>query len=1275
MVMADQLNSLTIASFNINGASRYQKQKDVFDYIRNKNFDIIMLQETHIKSDAEKYIRSLWGYDCFVCGSSSASKGVAILFKNSFTYKVHNIIKDDNGGCYLMLDLEIFNERYTLANIYGPSDRDDPDFFNNIFQIIDQIGNRQVMAGGDWNTLLDPNLDARNYRSFNPKPRSRKIIKEKMENFDLVDIYRKVYPSKRAYSWRRFNTIQQSRLDYILLSDTLIEKVRNVDITPGYRSDHSFVSVTLYDLNCKNKTRSYWKFNNSLLKDKLFIESIKKTINDVKEQYAVPIYNFEEIKNVSNNILDFTINDQLFFETLLMEIRAKTISYSISKKRKDTNEELRISDMIEKLEGNPNLNYEGMLQLEELKLMQQEIRENKIRGMIIRSRVNWLQNGEKPSKYFSKLENRNFTSKRMSFLEKENGEIIYDQNDIISETKSFYQNLYEKRDINQVDLDTLINNQRKLTDVEKESLEGLITYQEASESLKQMCNNKSPGNSGFTTEFYKFFFIDIGHFLVRSINYGFHNNKLSITQRQGVITCLPKEGKNPQFLNNWRPITILNVSYKIASACITNRIKSVLHQLIHSNQSGFLSNRFIGLNIKLMYDILAFTESENIPGMLVLVDFFKAFDSIAWEFIQKVLDFFNFGPYIKNWVKIFYSDVMSCVMVNGKYSEYFPIARGVRQGDPLSPYLFLLCAEVLAQTIRENEQIKGIQLNNEEALLSQFADDTALYLDGSKESFETCIKVLMDFASISGLSINFQKTNVIWLGSKKNSQERFLRDMNFTWDPGGEQNSKFKYLGIIFSTNTSNIVQLNFENKLLEVNKILKTWNKRFLTPFGKITVIKTLALSKLTYLFMNLPDPDKKFISELETMLYKFLWDGKPNKINKLQICQDKENGGLKMVNIEDYIMNLKISMYKKIVNDNYLKTISYAMYPLLANLEKLGQEYIYFVINNVKNTLWVDILKNLKKILEIKQPSSFNEFIAEDIFYNKNICINNKYVFFNSWVVNNVTKIYQLTKDDGSFLSYIEFTAKFINIRTNFLTYTGLIHAVRVYMRKLNISVENVDLDNVQEPVGWLLLKSSKDVIKEAIRKKPNIHNSKNKWNNSYLDLDWKKIFNICHKTTIDTKLKWFQMRLLYRILPTNRFLFLRKIKTSANCDLCQNNVETIEHMLFDCDVIKLFWQNIVDKFISKLPHANSLNLSKQLVIFGSKKHVTTDKPFDIFILCAKYYIYSCKFQNAIPNADIFLKRFKFRYRVEKYYNENIQNANFDIIWLPYQNIISGL
>ena len=275
--MDDYMKGLTIASFNMNGASRYEKQKDVFDFLRKKNLDIIMLQETHMKSTAENYVRSLWGYNCFVCGVSSASKGVAILFKNTFVYKIHNIIKDEMGGSYLILDISIFDERFTIANIYGPSDRDNPDFFISIFQIIEQIGNRQVMVGGDWNLILDSNLDARNYKSHNPKPQSRRVLLEKINHFDLVDIYRKVYPAKRAYSWRKFNTIQQSRLDYLLISDSLIDKVINVDICSGYRSDHSIVCVTLNNLQLSGRPRCYWKFNNSLLRDKDFVNIIKET--------------------------------------------------------------------------------------------------------------------------------------------------------------------------------------------------------------------------------------------------------------------------------------------------------------------------------------------------------------------------------------------------------------------------------------------------------------------------------------------------------------------------------------------------------------------------------------------------------------------------------------------------------------------------------------------------------------------------------------------------------------------------------------------------------------------------------------------------------------------------------------------------------------------------------------------------------------------------------------------------------------------------------------
>jgi hypothetical protein len=181
-------------------------------------------------------------------------------------------------------------------------------------------------------------------------------------------------------------------------------------------------------------------------------------------------------------------------------------------------------------------------------------------------------------------------------------------------------------------------------------MEGYVSLGEAKNVLKDMKNNKSPGPDGFTVEFYKFFFIDIGAFLVRSINFGLANECLSVTQYQGLITCIPKDDKPKCFLKNWRPISLLNVSYKIASACLARRLKLSLHNIISENQNGFMKGRYIGDNIRMLYDVMKYTEVENVPGMVLLIDFEKAFDSLSWKFIQKCLQFFYFGPMVQKWV-------------------------------------------------------------------------------------------------------------------------------------------------------------------------------------------------------------------------------------------------------------------------------------------------------------------------------------------------------------------------------------------------------------------------------------------------------------------------------------------------------------------------------------------------------------------------------------------------------------------------------------------------
>ena len=227
-----------------------------------------------------------------------------------------------------------------------------------------------------------------------------------------------------------------------------------------------------------------------------------------------------------------------------------------------------------------------------------------------------------------------------------------------------------------------------------------------------MKNLKSPGSDDFTSEFFKFFWNNFGKFVFRSINYGHKTSQLSITQKQGIITCIPKEDQPRQSMKNLRPISLLNTVYKLVSSCIAEQIKSVLPIFISNDQTGFIPGIYIGENTRLIYDILHFTEKQDIPGIPLLIDFEKTFDSISWMFIESVLDFFNFGFSIKQWVKIFITNITSAVTQNCCLSDFFTIQRGCRQVNPVSPYIFLLCAEILGILIRRNKDIKGIAIDN-----------------------------------------------------------------------------------------------------------------------------------------------------------------------------------------------------------------------------------------------------------------------------------------------------------------------------------------------------------------------------------------------------------------------------------------------------------------------------------------------------------------------------------------------------------------------------------
>ena len=261
-----------------------------------------------------------------------------------------------------------------------------------------------------------------------------------------------------------------------------------------------------------------------------------------------------------------------------------------------------------------------------------------------------------------------------------------------------------------------------------------------------------------------------------------------------------------------------------------------------------------------------------------------------------------------------YCDIESGVMNNGWMSECFKIERGVRQGCPLSPYLFVLSVEVLASAIRSDQHIKGISVNQKEIKLSQYADDTTLILDGSKDALETSLDVIGKFSKISGLRLNNKKTEALWIGSKARSQDITFPEKGFRW-----QHLKIKTLGVWLSIEPELTVKLNFNEKKEKVRNLLRNWQYRRLSLLGKIAILKSLIASQLVHVLSPLPT-NHQAIKELNGAFYHFLWDGKPDKIKRNIMINDYSNGGLKMIDLFSFNKSLKTIWIKKYLDKTNL-------------------------------------------------------------------------------------------------------------------------------------------------------------------------------------------------------------------------------------------------------------------------------------------------------------------------------------------------------------------
>ena len=614
------------------------------------------------------------------------------------------------------------------------------------------------------------------------------------------------------------------------------------------------------------------------------------------------------------------------------------------------------------------------------------------------------------------------------------------------------------------------------------------------------------------------------------------------SQRQAIIKLIQKPGKDSRYVNGWRPISLLNVDIKVVSKVLVNRLVPLLPKIIKPDQYAFVKGRFIGEPERLIWDILNYMKRENQAGIMFGADLESAFDLVDHDFMFAVMKKLGFqGMFIK-WVKLLHKNISSTVINNGFSTGYFRLTRGTRQGDPLAAYLFIIVIEVLACLIRNNENIQGVIINKVQIKLCMFADDTTVFVDGI-ESLKHVLDSLEIFETYSSLHINTNKSEAACIGADRDSNVNCfgLKWVNLC-------QSYIKILGVCFSYCQNIIHKENFVKAENNVRTALNLWKGRQLTIFGRTEVVRTLAISKLMYLF-NLLDPPESTVQYLKKLLSDFVWQGKKPKIKFTTLIAPNEMGGIRFPDIESRVKVQRIQWVKRILSfpqGHLWAIINSYMEPIggLKTLNNISKNFDCMVLPLNLPKFYIKCFKEWASYMKT-DPKSIQEILGQCIWNNSFIKPGGRPVFYNDMSNRNINHIYNMLDSNGSWKNtnsqdqgnfYMHWISVFNSIPTH-------------WKDKINQNVDEVvkhlQILSTQNMKTGLQQSESKDVYYNIIVNKCHYPTSQSYFKqlnnlNNVADLNWELWYQSFYEISPSTYMREFQYKIMNNILPLNKRLY---------------------------------------------------------------------------------------------------------------------------------------
>ena len=441
-----------------------------------------------------------------------------------------------------------------------------------------------------------------------------------------------LHPEVFRFTWKRTKPLTMSRLDYVLMPQQDLGFLRTCEIIPGFLSDHSFLELSLSFSNVV-LGGGFWKFNTSLLREKAFIDEINKAIDLAELRYddLSPSLKWEMMKKDFTEIAMWYSKNRSK-QTKIKKDRLLKRKNSLEKKLTCINlKSVNGVSLIEKVNNKLDvINAELQIELDK-----------DFQGAVLRSKAKWYELGEKNTKYFLSLEKHNAIRKSMSSIITDQGDKINNPKLILQEQKTFYERLYKTNP--NVKFERNRPPPVQVSDEQKLKMNTDLSLEELGKALATTAYNKTPGPDGIPADFYKVFYIKIKHLLLKVFNEIFSVRKIFQSGREGIISLIPKKGRDSRYIKNWRPIILLCADYKSLVKVIANRIKGSLTNLIHPDQAGFVPGCNISENIRKVLDGINIIKKNSIEVALLLVDFEKAFDRVEYSSLLAAMSHFGFG--------------------------------------------------------------------------------------------------------------------------------------------------------------------------------------------------------------------------------------------------------------------------------------------------------------------------------------------------------------------------------------------------------------------------------------------------------------------------------------------------------------------------------------------------------------------------------------------------------------------------------------------------------